>query len=95
MATPLTICLVVLGRHVDQLEFLDVILGNRPSLTPAQNFYQRLLAHDPEEAADQAENFMKDRPLAAYYDEVALEGLELAQKDLSRGSLDGAESWKS
>lgn len=90
MATPLTICLVVLGRHVDQLEFLDVILGNSPSLTPAQNFYQRLLARDPEEAAEQAESFMKDRRLASYYDEVALAGLELAQKDLSRGSLDRA-----
>ena len=90
IATPLTICLVVLGRHVDQLEFLEVMLGNTPSLTPAQTFYQRLLARDPEEAAEQAESFMKDRPLAAYYDEVALEGLELAQKDLSRGSLDGA-----
>jgi predicted PurR-regulated permease PerM len=91
MATPLTICLVVLGRHVDHLEFLDVMLGNTPSLTPAQNFYQRLLARDPEEAAEQAENFMKDRPLASYYDEVALEGLELAQKDLTRGSLDRAK----
>ena len=91
MATPLTICLVVLGRHVDQLEFLDVILGDKPPLTPAQNFYQRLLARDPEEAAEQAESFMKDHSLAAYYDEVALKGLELAQTDLSRGSLDGSK----
>ncbi len=91
LATPLTICLVVLGRHVDQLEFLDVMLGNSPSLTPAQNFYQRLLARDAEEAAEQAENFMKDQTLAVYYDEVALKGLELAQEDLSRGSLDDAK----
>lgn len=90
IATPLTICLVVLGRHVDHLEFLDVILGDRPPLTPAQNFYQRLLARDPEEAAAQAEIFMKDRSLGDYYDDVALKGLALAQKDLTRGLLDPA-----
>jgi predicted PurR-regulated permease PerM len=91
LATPLTICLVVLGRHVDQLEFLDVILGNKPPLTPAQNFYQRLLANDPEEAAAQAETFLKGKRLSTYYDEVALKGLELAQIDLSRGAFDGAK----
>ena len=90
LSTPLTICLVVLGRHVESLEFLDVMLGDKPPLTPAQNFYQRLLARDPEEAAEQAEIFMKEeRTLGAYYDEVALKGLELAQSDYSRGMLDG------
>lgn len=91
LSTPLTICLVVIGRHTEQLEFLDVILGNRPPLTPAQNFYQRLLAHDPEEAAAQAETLLKDQTLESYYDEVAMKGLELAQNDLSRGALDGAK----
>ena len=45
LATPLTVCLVVLGRHVDRMEFLDVMLGDRPPLTEAESFYQRLLAH--------------------------------------------------
>ena len=44
---PLTLCLVVLGRHVERLEFLDVLLGDRPALTPAENLYQRMLAGDP------------------------------------------------
>ena len=67
------------------------MLGDKPPLTPAQNFYQRLLVkRDPEEAAEQAEIFMKEeRTLGAYYDEVALKGLELAQSDYSRGMLDG------
>ncbi len=90
MAVPLTICLVVLGRHVDQLEFLDVLLGDRPPLTPPETFYQRLLSSDPDEAAERAEIFLKANPLSRYYDEVAIEGLRLAQLDAARGVLDEA-----
>jgi predicted PurR-regulated permease PerM len=54
LATPLTMCLVVLGRHVDHLQFLDVLLGDRPALAPEESFYQRMLADDPDEAAHQA-----------------------------------------
>ncbi len=90
MAVPLTICLVVLGRHVDQLEFLDVLLGDRPPLTPPETFYQRLLSSDPDEAAERAEIFLKANPLSRYYDEVAIEGLRLAQADAARGALDEA-----
>ena len=75
LSTPLTLCLVVLGRHVERLEFLDVILGDRPPLTPVESFYQRMLAGDPDEARDQAELLLKDRSLSSYYDEVALKGL--------------------
>jgi hypothetical protein len=88
LATPLTMCLVVLGRHVDQLKFLDVMFGDEPPLTPAELVYQRMLARDPVEAADQARIFLKDKPLTAYYDEILLEGLRLAQADAQRGSLD-------
>lgn len=88
LATPLTICLVVLGRHVESLKFLDVMFGNRPALSPPEIFYQRMLAEDPAEALDQAEEFLKEKPLAAYYDEVALRGLKLAQIDLDREALD-------
>ena len=73
-ATPLTMCLVVLGRHVDQLKFLEVMFGDEPPLTPAELIYQRMLARDPVEAADQARIFLKDKPLTAYYDEILLEG---------------------
>jgi predicted PurR-regulated permease PerM len=87
LATPLTLCLVVLGRHVKRLEFLDVLLGDRPALTPVESLYQRLLANDPEEAADQAEVLLRERSLSAYYDEVALRALILAAHDVSRGVL--------
>ncbi|SED16067.1 AI-2E family transporter [Bradyrhizobium erythrophlei] len=88
LATPLTICLVVLGRHVERLEFLDVMFGDRPALSPPEIFYQRMLAGDPAEAAEKAEQFLKERSLASYYDEVALKGLQLAQIDAARGALD-------
>lgn len=88
LSTPLTVCLVVLGRHVEQLQFLDVLFGNQPALAPEESFYQRMLAGDPDETAHQAEAFLKDKPLAAYYDEVAIRGLALAQLDVRRGVLD-------
>ena len=88
LATPLTVCLVVLGRHVERLEFLDVMFGDRPALSPPEIFYQRMLAGDPAEAAEKAEQFLKERSLASYYDEVALKGLQLAQIDAERGALD-------
>ena len=88
LATPLTICLVVLGRHVDRLSFLDVMFGDQPALSPPELVYQRMLARDPVEAAEQAQKFLKDKPLVAYYDEVLVEGLRLAQADAERGLLD-------
>ncbi len=87
LSTPLTLCLVVIGRHVKRLEFLDVLLGDRPALTPVESFYQRMLAGDPDEAATQAEQLLRDRPLSTYYDEVALRSLQLAAADAARGVL--------
>ncbi len=91
LSTPLTLCLVVLGRHVERLEFLDVLLGDRPALTPVESFYQRMLANDPDEAQDQAELLLKTRPLSSYYDEVALKGLQLAATDAARSVLGPAQ----
>jgi predicted PurR-regulated permease PerM len=88
LATPLTVCLVVLGRHVERLAFLDVMFGDRPALSPAEIFYQRMLAGDPTEATEKAEEFLKERSLSSYYDEVAIKGLQLAQSDLERDVLD-------
>ena len=90
LSTPLTMCLVVLGRHVEHLQFLEVLLGDRPALAPEESFYQRLLSDDPDGAAHQAEAFLKNKPLWAYYDEVAIKGLALAQMDVNRGALDHA-----
>ncbi|MBV8362213.1 MAG: AI-2E family transporter [Deltaproteobacteria bacterium] len=87
ISTPLTLCLVVLGRYFERLEFLDVLLGDRPPLTPVEGFYQRMLADDLDEAEEQAERYLKEQPLSAYYEEVVLKGLQLAANDISRGVL--------
>ncbi len=88
MAPPTRATLVVLGRHVERLAFLDVMFGDAPPLTPVENFYQRILAGDASEVVDQAEQFLKTNSLVNYYDEVALPALLLAQVDLRRGVLD-------
>ena len=88
LATPLTICLVVLGRHVDRLKFLDVMLGDRPPLTPPQLAYQRMLAGDPIEAVEQAHEYLNDSSLENYYDDILLKGLRLAEADRQLGHLD-------
>ncbi len=90
LAVPLTACLVVLGRHVPRLEFLDVLMGNRPALTPAESFYQRILANDPDETLEYAENILRDCSLSTYYDMVAIPGLRHAAHDIRRGVISSA-----
>ncbi|XYD09750.1 AI-2E family transporter [Methylobacterium sp. NMS12] len=87
LSTPLTVCLVVLGRYVEHLEFLDVLFGDRPALTPVQNFYQRILAGDSEEVLGHAELILQQCSLSSYYDDVVLKALELAARDAARGVL--------
>ncbi|WP_175762845.1 AI-2E family transporter [Burkholderia ambifaria] len=91
LSTPLTLCLLVLGRHVTRLEFLDVLLGDQPALTPVENFYQRALAGDPDDAVEQAGILLRDRPLSSYYDEIVLKGLQLAADDVLRGGVTPAQ----
>ena len=81
LAVPLTAVLVVFGRHVNGLSFLHVLLGDAPALTPPESFYQRMLAGDPHEAAEQAEKLLKEMSIEEYYDDVVMEGLRLAQTD--------------
>ncbi len=88
LSTPLTMCFVVLARHVDGLKFIEVMLGDKPPLTLEQSLYLRMLADDPDEAADEAETFLRHNTVAAYYDEVAARALMLAQSDVNRGVLD-------
>ena len=87
MSTPLTVCLVVLGRHVPQLGFFDVLLGDEPALSPEVKFYQRLLARDPDEATELAEEYLEDGSLDKLYDSVILPALVHAEQDRLRGSL--------
>ncbi len=87
LSMPLSLCLVVMGRHVENLQFIDVLLGDQPALTPAEGFYQRILAGDADEALDQAEVYLKNHSLSSYYDDVALSGLQKAANDSLRGVL--------
>lgn len=87
VAVPLTVCLVVLGKHVDRLEFLEVALGDRPPLDPPETFYQRALMGDADGLEEQAELVLRDAALSAYYDHVALPALALAQGDALRGGV--------
>ncbi|WP_346732079.1 AI-2E family transporter [Sphingomonas sp. GC_Shp_4] len=88
LSMPLTLMLVVLGRHVPAFEVFDILLGDRPALSPAQTFYQRVLAGHPDEAIEQAEDLLETRTLATYYDEVVLGGLRLAVADVDRGAVE-------
>jgi predicted PurR-regulated permease PerM len=87
LSTPLTVCLVVLGRHVPQFQFLDVLLGNEPVLEPHARIYQRLLAGDPDEAVDYAENYLEEGYLVDFYDKVGIPALALAEQDRQRGVM--------
>jgi predicted PurR-regulated permease PerM len=88
LATPLTVILVVLGRHVEALKFFDILLGDEPALSEAQVLYQRILARDPAEAVEHAKSFMAAHSLSHYCDHVARPALALAHKDVERGVLE-------
>lgn len=90
LATPLTVCLVVLGRYVPQLQFFEVLLGDQPVLAPEVKFYQRVLAGDPHEAGELAEDLLDERSLEEVYDGVILRALVFADQDRQRGALDAA-----
>jgi predicted PurR-regulated permease PerM len=90
LSTPLTLCLVVFARHVDRLRFIDVMLGDQPALTPQQTAYQRMLTGDPIDALEQARSFLKEGTIVAYYEEILLGALRLAEGDAALGRLDDA-----
>jgi hypothetical protein len=94
LATPLTMGLVVLGRHVEDLRFLDVLLGDRPALADQEALYLRILGGDADEATELAEVYLADHSLVSYYDAVALKALNLAHADFSRGLLDQERTQK-
>jgi predicted PurR-regulated permease PerM len=86
LATPLTVCLVVMGRYVPQLAFLDVLLGSDPVLSPEERLYQRLLAGNVEEAIEIAETQVAEGSVLGFYDQVALPTLRLAENSRDHGS---------
>lgn len=81
LATPLTVCIVVLGKYVPQLQFLDVLLGDQPALPPEVSFYQRLLAGDRREAEKAAEAVAAARGFEKVLDEVLIPAVRLARRD--------------
>ena len=81
LATPLTVCLVVLGKHVAGLEFLGTLIADTPALAPEHGYYQRLLARDPSEAADLIERHIKTDPSGSVYDALLLPALNYAERD--------------
>jgi predicted PurR-regulated permease PerM len=88
LSTPLTVCLLVLGRYVPQLSFLHILLGDEPVLEPQAHLYQRLLAMDQAEAQSVIDLFLKEHPLIDLYDSVLIPALILAEQDRHRGAID-------
>lgn len=87
LATPLAVCLVVIGKYVPQLSFLNTILGDEPVFEPPMHVYQRLLAGDHEEAADVVDEFVKKSSLGDAYDTLLIPALAMAENDHHRGDL--------
>lgn len=81
MATPLTVCFVVLGKHVPGLTFVGTLMSDTPPLAPEYGYYQRLLARDPGEAADLIERHIKNEPWGTVYDALLLPALNYAERD--------------
>ncbi len=88
VSTPLTVCLAVLGRHVPQLEFLNILLGDEPVLSPEAHYYQRLLAMDDDEASEIVERYVHEKSVVELYDSVLIPALSLAEQDRHRDRLD-------
>jgi predicted PurR-regulated permease PerM len=88
LSTPLTVCLVVMGRYVPTLGFLNVVLGDEPVLLPESQYYQRLLATDQNEARQILELYRKEKTLEELYSSVVIPALSLAEQDRHRSKLD-------
>jgi predicted PurR-regulated permease PerM len=88
LSTPLTVCIVVLGRYVPQLSFLHTLLGTDAELSTEALFYERLLAMDQEEAHAVANRFLENKPLVELYDSVLIPALALVEQDRHQGVLD-------
>ncbi len=88
LATPLTVFLVVMGRYVPSLAFLNLLLGDEPVLEPYAQFYQRLLATEPAEAKHVLEQQLKEKPLEEIYSSVVIPALGMAEQDHYHDELD-------
>jgi predicted PurR-regulated permease PerM len=91
LATPLTVCLVVLGKHVPGLEFLSTLMADSPALAPDVSYYQRLLARDQSEAAEIVQRHAASQSIETVYDALMLPALNYAERDRLEGRLSDAE----
>ncbi|MDQ6620641.1 MAG: AI-2E family transporter [Pseudomonadota bacterium] len=91
LATPLTVCLVVLGKYVPALGFFDTLLGNRPAIEPSIGYYQRLLARDQDEASEIATDHFEEHSLVKTFDGLLIPALIRARRDVERGALPEAD----
>jgi hypothetical protein len=87
MATPLTVCLIVLGKHLPALGFIVVLMGDRPVIEAKARYYQRLLARDQDEAIDIVEAYVNTDGRESVYDTVLLPALYYAKQDRDRDLL--------
>jgi len=90
LATPLTVCVAVMGRYIPEFGYLNVLLGVEPVLAAEERLYQRLVALDQEEAADLVEKHAATQGLAAAFDELVVPALSLAESDRNKGALEPA-----
>src|SRR5207253_5297645 len=88
LSVPLTVCVVIIGRYVPSMEFLEILLSDEPVLRPETRFYQRMLAMDLDEATEVAEDFVKDKSMEDLEDKVIIPARMLAEEDRHRGRLD-------
>jgi hypothetical protein len=87
LATPLTVCLMVLGKYVPQLSFLDILLGNDEVFEPPKRVYQRLLAGDQEESTALIDGYLEQMPLVEVYDTVLIPALAMTETHWHRGEI--------
>lgn len=92
VSTPMTVCLIVMGRYVPQMSFLHILLGEEAELSPEAHFYERLLAMDQAEAHGVADEFLKEHSLVELYDMVVLPALALSEQDRHKGAMDEVRS---
>ena len=92
LATPLTVCLIVLSKHLPSMGFLVLLMGDDPVLEPKARYYQRLLARDQDEASDIVEEYVKANDPESVYDEVLLPALYYAKQDSEREKISEADA---
>lgn len=92
VSTPMTVCLIVMGRHIPRLSFLHTLLGEDAGLSPQAHFYERLLAMDQHEARVVVDEFLREHTLSALYDTVMLPAIVASEQDRQKGAMDEVHS---